>query len=116
MPYLCGVRIDGTLLCQGNHQTGKIETPGGLFKSVSAGSTHACGVRVDGTVACWGTHEDAYEGDTSQLTPPAGRFRSVSVGGRWNHGSEFSCGIRIGGTLTCWGRPASAALSLVLEE
>ena len=116
LAYLCGVRPDGTLRCQGNHQTGKIDTPAGPFKSVSAGSTHACGVRVDGTVACWATHEEAYEGDASQLAPPSGKFHSVRVGGRWNHNSEFSCGIRTDGSLTCWGRPASAALEILLEE
>ena len=114
--YLCGVRLDGTLRCQGNHQTGEISPPAGPFRSVSAGSTHACGVRVDGTAACWATHEEAYEGDVSQLKPPAGRFRSVSAGGRWNHNSEFSCGIRTDGSLTCWGRPASAALQVLVAE
>ena len=116
LPYLCGVRLDGTLWCQENHQTGEISLPAGPFRSVSAGSTHACGVRVDGTAACWATHEEAYEGDASQLTPPAGRFRSISAGGRWNHGSEFSCGIRAGGSLTCWGRPASAALKVLVDK
>ncbi len=114
--YLCGVRLDGTLRCQGNHQTGEISPPAGPFRSVSASSTHACGVRVDGTAACWATHEEAYEGDASQLTPPAGRFRSVSAGGRWNHGSEFNCGIRTGSSLTCWGRPASAALKVLVDN
>ena len=114
--YLCGVRLDGTLRRQGNHQTGEISPPAGPFRSVSASSTHACGVRVDGTAACWATHEEAYEGDASQLTPPAGRFRSVSAGGRWNHGSEFNCGIRTGSSLTCWGRPASAALKVLVDN
>ncbi len=116
MAYVCGVRLDGTLRCQGNHQTGEITPPAGPFRSVSAGSTHACGVRVDGTAACWATHEEAYDGDGSQLKAPAGRFRSVSVGGRWNHGSEFSCGVRTGGSLSCWGRPASAALRNLVED
>ena len=116
MVYLCGLRLDGTLRCQGNHQTGEIETPAGPFRSVSAGSTHACGVRVDGTLACWATHEEAYDGDASQLAPPSGKFHSVSAGGRWNQNSEFGCGIRTGGSLTCWGRPASAALRALLEE
>ena len=116
MVYLCGVRLDGTLRCQGNHQTGEISPPAGLFQSVSAGSTHACGVRVAGTVACWGTHEEAYDGDASQLAPPSGKFHSVSAGGRWNHNSEYGCGIRTGGSLACWGRPASAALRALLEE
>ena len=116
LPYLCGVRLDGTLRCQGNHQTGEISPPAGPFRLVSAGSTHACGVRVDGTAACWATDEEAYEGDASQLTPPADRFRSVSAAGRWNHNSEFSCGIRTGGSLTCWGRPAAAALKALVDE
>ena len=116
MVYLCGVRLDGTVRCQGNHQTGEILPPAGPFRLVSAGSTHACGVRVDGTVACWATHEEAYDGDASQLEQPAGKFQSVSAGGRWNHSSQYSCGIRTGGSLTCWGRPASAALEALLEE
>ncbi len=116
MPYLCGVGLDGTLQCQGNHQTREIEPPAGLFRSLSAASTHACGVRVDGTVACWATHEEAYDGDASQLAAPAGQFHSVSVGGRWNHGSEYGCGIRTDGSLTCWGRPASAALRNLVED
>ena len=116
MAYVCGVRLDGTLRCQGNHQTGEITPPTGPFRSVSAGSTHACGVRVDGTAACWATHEEAYDGDASQLKAPAGRFSSVSAGGRWNHSSEFSCGVRIGGSLSCWGRPASAALRNLVED
>ena len=116
MVYVCGVRLDGILRCQGNHQTGEISPPPGLFRSVSPGGTHACGVRVDGTVACWGTHEEAYEGDASQLTAPVGEFRSVSVGGRWNRNSEFSCGIRTSGSLTCWGRPASATLDALAGD
>ena len=92
--FFCGVREDRTALCWGNGEfdrTGRLDAPGGRFKSVSAGRQHACGVKEDRTVVCWGDNKHG------RLDAPSGRFESVSAG-YW-----FSCGIREDRTATCWG-------------
>ena len=116
MSYVCGIRLDGTLLCEGNHQTWEISPPVGRFHSISAVSIHVCGVRIDETVTCWATHGEAYDEDASQLTPPQGAFRSVSVGGSWSGSSEFSCEIRTDGSLRCWSKSGSQVLKNLLEN
>jgi hypothetical protein len=47
-----------------------------------------CGVRTDGNLACW--HK------AGQVTPPAGRFASFSVG------SPSLCGVKFDGTIACY--------------
>jgi len=53
---------------------------------------HTCGVRTNDQVACWGRNL------FGEARPPAGTFRSVTVG------VSYTCGVRTDARLTCWGR------------
>ena len=115
--YACGLYLDGTLECWGDNSHGRAAPPGGQFLSISTGDQHACAVRTDGTVACWGGKETYIGGGRAAVMPPGGAFRSVSVGGRPNHGTHYGCGVRTDGAPACWGNLASALLqALVAEE
>jgi hypothetical protein len=91
---VCGIRLDGTLVCWGG-----AAPPGGTFTQVSAGgffsyfggSAHACGIKSDGTVACWG------DNGSGQAAPLAGTFTQISANG------SHACGVRTDGTVACWG-------------
>ncbi len=85
--HSCGLRTDGTIVCWGEDDFGKLDAPGGHFRAVSVGLGHSCGLRTDGTIVCWGSRADA----------PGGSFEAISAGGR------NSCGLRTDGTIVCWG-------------
>ena len=53
---------------------------------------NSCAIRLDHTLVCWGFGEG---------TPPAGRFKSLSMGDGGN------CAIRTDGRLACWGMNGS---------
>ena len=96
--------------------TDGLSLPNGQFLSISTAAQHACAVRTDGTVACWGGNETYIGGGQAAVIPSGGAFRSVSVGGRPNHGTHFACGIRTDRAPACWGNPASALLQTLLVE
>ncbi len=114
--YACGLYLDGTIECWGDNSHGRAEPPNGQFLSISTAAQHACAVRTDGTVACWGGNETYIGGGQAAVIPSGGAFRSVSVGGRPNHGTHFACGIRTDRAPACWGNPASALLQTLLVE
>ena len=66
---MCGLRTDATIVCWGSNRDGQAEAPGGTFKSVSTGGSHACGVRTDATIVCWGINE------LGQTEAPGGDFQ-----------------------------------------
>ena len=96
--HACGVRADDTAACWGDRVG---PTPAGLFQSVSAGDTgNACGVKMDGGVTCWGDYAAGIK------TTPAGQFKSVGAGGR------YDCGIKADGTVACWDDDGTAGYTL----
>ena len=114
--YACGLHLDGTLECWGENSNGRAAPPEGEFLSISTGAQHACGVRADGTVACWGGKDTYIGGGRAAAGPPGGTFRSVSVGGRPNHGTHYSCGVRSDGAPACWGNPQSPVLQALIPK
>jgi hypothetical protein len=93
--YVCGVRVDGALLCWGYPYISAewpVSPLSGSFEQVSVGNAGACALRSDGRLACWGL-----PGSTGLLgNVPSGTFSQVSVG-------TVACAIRGDGTLACWG-------------
>jgi hypothetical protein len=118
----CGVRdTDGTLLCWGSNGTtnctvyparaGQLEAPTGSFKELWTRGITSCALRDDDSLACWGAGapgDDPAElycnapANHGQATPPAGAFRSVSIG------LKHACGVRADGTVACWGAGTEA--------
>ena len=50
----CGLRRDGTVICQGNNDRGQSSPLEKTFVSFSAGGEHTCEIKEDGSVACLG--------------------------------------------------------------
>ena len=80
----CGLRADGTIVCQGESEYGNL-SPNERLTSISISDTHICGLREDGVAVCWG--------DTALLLQPGSllkdeRFVAISVGRYHN------CGLR----------------------
>lgn len=82
----CALSGDGTLGCWGNPVDGTW-VPSGIFSAADGEASRGCALRMDGSLACW-----------RGPRPPAGTFRSVSVG-------DGACAIRTDGRLACWGWP-----------
>ena len=91
--HACGLRVDGSVLCQGSDLSGQSSPPEGeRFVSTTSGNFYNCGLRDDGTVTCWGRN------DRGQLSAPEGEvFTAISSGG------SHTCGLRSDQTAVCWG-------------
>jgi hypothetical protein len=89
----CGIRRNRDVSCwpYGNSADQQAQSQTGPFKSLSVGeaATH-CGIRMDDTVKCWVRF--SYQ---QVLTPPAGAYQQVSVGG------IDACAVRKDGTIVC---------------
>ena len=89
--HVCGLRLDGSLLCWGNNDWGQSDAPSGAFRAVAVGELHSCGVGVDGAVVCWG------DNSLGQVEAPSGVFGAVAAG------AAHSCALRENGSVVCWG-------------
>jgi alpha-tubulin suppressor-like RCC1 family protein len=113
----CGRRVDGTVMCWGSNDDGKLGNGEDISSStpvlvkeisdavdVAVGNVHACVVHKTGAVSCWGNNAQRQLGDGS--TDGSGRPKGVltlndavqvAVGG------TSSCAVRKDGTVACWG-------------
>jgi hypothetical protein len=110
------------------HQYGEATSPDGRFQQVSAGSHVTCGLLAGGLPKCWGYGGDSWPNDArytsiasgdgddcalnpdgtlhcdhnydsdGDLSPPAGTYLQVSMGG------YFGCAVRTDHTVACWGQ------------
>ena len=78
----CGLRADGTAVCQGESDYNHLP-PDERLTSISIGDTHICGLREDGIAVCWG-HTDLVLVPGSLLEDE--NFKSISSGPRHNCG------------------------------
>lgn len=99
----CALATDGSVDCWGSDHTAfdpvrdSLVPPANARFSIIEMSTangfwYGCGILMDGDIQCWGVADD-----TSVLSPPAGKFSSISVG------SANSCAIDTEGYAHCWG-------------
>lgn len=85
--HSCGLRVDQTVTCWGDNESGKANPPTGKFTAVVASGSHSCGLRVDQTITCWGNNT------FGQSEAPVGTFTAITQ----------YCGLRTDQTITCWG-------------
>ena len=85
--HSCGLRVDQTITCWGDNESGKANPPTDKSTAVVAGASHSCGLRTDQTITCWGNNT------FGQLEAPSGTFAAIT---------EY-CGLRTDHTITCWG-------------
>lgn len=105
---VCGVRTDGTLICDSEHH-GLEVVPEGRFEAVAVGEQFACALDGGRRLTCWGAGVDAFKTHADQqpdlvaklqLDPqrwaPRGEFDSVTAAGKW------ACGVEDSGATSCW--------------
>lgn len=122
--FACGRRADGTVMCWGSGDNGRLgdnldtsTSKPALVKDLndaidlSVGDDHACAVRRDNTVVCWGENEARQLGDGSQnssLIPRA--VVNLTGVAKVAAGGEFTCALEIDGTVQCWGENGDGQL------
>ena len=122
--FACGRRADGTVMCWGAKDDGRLgdgkdktSSQPVLVKDMndatdlSVGDDHACVVRKTGEVYCWGQNDKRQLGDgtTSDAVTPRpvvmlGDATQVAAGG------EFSCALKKDATVVCWGENGDGQL------
>jgi alpha-tubulin suppressor-like RCC1 family protein len=114
----CGRRIDGTIMCWGEHERSG-ELGDGLKVSSSVpvlvkdvadatdlavGQHHGCVVRRAGAVACWGRNDLRQLGDgTTTDSPTPHNVVQLADAKQLALGYGFSCALKTDGTVQCWG-------------
>ena len=88
--HICGLDVDGRVICWGDDNDNKLMAPPGEFEKLSAGMDHTCGVDTSGRLHCWG--DDKF----GQIAVPDGGFVDVSAG--FTH----TCAIDDAGAVACW--------------
>jgi alpha-tubulin suppressor-like RCC1 family protein len=113
----CALRKDGTVLCWGARDNGRLgdgknrdssvpSLVNGLSDAtqISAGDAHVCAVRSSGAVACWGYNYSGQLGDGTQndadsIKSVQGLSDATMVGG----GVNYTCALKKDATVACWG-------------
>ncbi len=122
--YACGRRVDGTVMCWGRGDDGRLGNAAAndaskpvLVKDMmdatdlSVGDDHACVVRKSGEVYCWGrnTYGQVGNGSTteSRIAVPVTNLTDAAV---VVAGGEFTCALKKEKTVVCWGRNAAGQI------
>lgn len=93
LSHACAVDTRYILTCWGQDADTPAAVPHpGRYSEVSAGWEYTCGIHTDGRLDCWGLGPF---GD-SEIPPPSGTFREVSVG------EGVACGLTYLNNVTCW--------------
>jgi len=96
LDHVCGIKLDGEILCWGQNHLGQGTAPVGQFMDVTAGANFTCGMRMNGFVECWG------DNNGSQATPPAmTAFSTFAAPRSFTVGNI--CGVKASGEIACWG-------------
>ncbi|MDE2903367.1 MAG: PQQ-dependent sugar dehydrogenase [Chloroflexota bacterium] len=90
--HSCGLTLRGDLLCWGNNDDGRADSPGGPFSALAVGIAHTCVLRDQGHAYCQGANE------ARQADAPDAEFKSVSAG------LDHTCATLPQGRVECWGR------------
>jgi hypothetical protein len=93
---MCGVRLDGQVLCNEAYVTGDAwSAPPGRYTQVRVAVISACALRSDGSIACW-LWDGFWEGDGPRAYPgPKGIYQQIAVSG------DVVCGLAADHTITC---------------
>jgi hypothetical protein len=101
--HSCARKDSGEIFCWGGDGGGKEDkrlddVPIGTYKRVAAGGFATCAIDSFDELICWG---DPTDGVT--LSPPAGSFVEVAVGGDRTNQSQHACALKTDGRMVCWG-------------
>jgi hypothetical protein len=103
--FACGVLDDGSAVTWGSGASTMHQPPPGDFVAVSCGGNNpgssgtygvTCAIDTLGALTCWGLEPNTSFGGPL-LSPPAGDFVDVAVGG------YHACALDTSRELTCWG-------------
>ncbi|KAL5710206.1 non-specific serine/threonine protein kinase [Ranunculus cassubicifolius] len=97
--HVCGLKLDGFLICRGRNDSGQLNVPVGVnstsfeFSSLALGVNHSCGIRTrNKTVVCWGRTEFSSSGIEGIS------FESIVAG------LSYTCGLTTSNfSVICWG-------------
>ncbi len=103
---VCGIGLQGGVLCWGAGSSEERSPPGGRWLDVDSSSTALvnCAVRIDAEIRCWGYCDDV------MCTPPEGTFVVLDLGTDWG------CALDTDGMALCWGGYQGTAESPAAEE
>lgn len=78
--HVCGLYMDGSVVCWGGNESGEASPPKGeAFTAIRASTSNTCGLRPDEIWDCWGS-----------VRPPRA-------------GNVYRCHLLENGTASCWG-------------
>ena len=93
--FLCGLAVNGSLLCWGALPGGTAQLPPStFFIDAHAGPRHVCALTPNGTVLCYG---DASSSRGAINVPPGVAFQGVTSG------ANYTCGVARNHSVVCWG-------------
>ncbi|MCL7025416.1 hypothetical protein MKW94_007261 [Papaver nudicaule] len=99
--HVCGFSTNGSLICNGNNESGQLDFPSSSNSTLVLGSSslalglnHSCAIgKVNGSVVCWGGNGGVTGNATQGIS-----FESVVAG------SNFTCGLTTANlSVICWG-------------
>ncbi|EXB88391.1 Putative serine/threonine-protein kinase-like protein [Morus notabilis] len=96
--HVCGVNTTGFLVCEGNNDSGQLNTPIGSeafeYSQLSLGANHSCAIRAsNNTVVCWGGGGRFSVNDTNGVS-----FELIVSS------LDFTCGLTTANfSVVCWG-------------
>lgn len=93
--HACGLEKAGrSVVCWGDPEEGKLDTPPGSFASIAASDFFTCGVKTDGGAACWGKNA------LGTLAPPPAL---TTISTEIPVGYNFACVLKTHGAVIRWG-------------
>ncbi|KAK7289819.1 hypothetical protein RIF29_03781 [Crotalaria pallida] len=107
--HVCGLTLDGVLVCKGNNGSGQLDvpicSPSEFSSGLALGADFTCAIRKrNGLVVCWGG-SNWFDSDTRVIKDVS--FESIVAG--W----DFVCGLMTTNlSLICWGPGWSDKLNL----
>ncbi len=104
----CGLRVDGTVECFGEHVGGAGSTwsPDGVFSQIVTGRQDVCVTRPDGSLYCWRGNQTAFEyaNQASQqiVTKSGAMSQDQGAGGTFGMTSTwYRCRLNANGSAVC---------------
>ena len=111
LTHICGLMLNGTLVCWSENIFGECDVPGGSntsWKAVAIGLYITCGVTTEGAVLCWGQPNDVKS--TIPMFSASQSVVELSIG------AYDACAIMLNGGIVCWGASTFQPPTLIENE